>query len=174
MISGQGLAQSIERAQVSNENRIVEQINPPKFEIGTEELLHLRRLKQWCAQKGIRDFPAKPATVAAWIRNEAAAGVSAERIEDSLRAIEMAHTNQNLANPIACPAPRAELQKIIGTEGPRSWKKSERLLFAALPPEVRAVISKRARQDELTLRRLQNEVAALRQKGIENGKAETQ
>lgn len=158
------LHQHLERGYSANEARIAEQTNPPKFDLDTAELLELRRFAQWCAGKGLRHLPAKPATVGAWIANESAAGVSVERIEDSLRAIEIAHTNQNLANPVCCPAPRNELQKIIGTEGPRSWKKSERLLFASLPPEIRSVISRRARQDELTLRRLQNEVAALRKK----------
>jgi hypothetical protein len=166
-----GLTQAVERAQQSNEGRIAERINPPKLDIGSEELRHLRRFKQWCSEKGVRALPARPASVAAWIANEAAAGLAVEAIEDSLRAIEAIHTNQNLANPVACPAPRAELQKLIGAEGPRSWKKSERLLFASLPPEVRAVIARRARQDEIALRTLQNSVAALKQqrKELPNG-----
>jgi len=161
------LAQQIERAQQANEAKIAASVSAPKFNLDTEVLLHLRHFKAFCQQHGVRHCPARPATVAAFIKNEAAAGVSPERIEEGLRAIELAHTNQNLANPVACPAPRAELQKLIGTEAPRSWKKSEGHLFASLPPEVRAIVSRRARQDEIALRKLQNEVSALRKSTTE-------
>jgi hypothetical protein len=173
MIASQslGLAQQIERAQQANEAKLLAEVDPPRFNLDTELLLHLRHFKAFCQQHGVKDCPARPATVAAFVRG-AAAGVQPERILEGLQAIELLHDNAGLANPIASAAVRCELGRIFQIEAPRSWKKSDGLLFNGLPIEVRAVIARRARQDELTLRRLQNEVANLRKKGITNGKEE--
>ena len=166
MVSGQAisLAQAVQRGQIQNEARVAEQINPPKLDISTDELKHWRRFKQWCAGTGVRFFPARPCSVAAWIENERLAGCAAVAVEAGLRAIEIFHANANLANPVACSPPREELLKLIGTEAPRSWSKSEWPLWATVPPEVRSIIKRRDLDSSRAVRKAQNEAGELRQK----------
>jgi hypothetical protein len=156
------LHQQIEIAQQKNADKLAAELKPPRFELDTEALLALRHFKAWCDQRGVKSCPARPATAGAFVRSEAAAGVQPERIFDALQAIELLHDNAGLPNPIATAAVRAELGRILSVDAPRSWKKSDGLLFNGLPIEVRAVIARRARQDELAIRKLQNETATSR------------
>jgi hypothetical protein len=53
-------------------------------------------------------------------------------------------------------------EQVIITEGPRSWSKSERLVFATLPAEAREIIQRHAKLDSDAVRRAQNSAALLR------------
>ncbi len=161
------LAQQIELTRQRNEAKLAAEVSPPKPQLETDALLHVRHFADWCKSRAVKFCPALPTTVAAFVRSEAATGVQPEPILESVRAIEAIHDNGGLANPVATAAVRSELSRIVQVEPPRSWRKSDRLLFAALPPEVRAVISRRARQDEIALRSLQNQVAAQRKSTTE-------
>jgi hypothetical protein len=156
------LVTAIDLAQAANEKRIAAEINAPKHKLDDSEALAiLRSFAGWCSSRGVKWLPATPATCAAWIRFQDAS-VPVETIEKAIGAIEAVHDQHGYANPIATAAVRAELGRILKLEAPRSWPKADRLKFNSLPIEVRAVIERRASQDSLALRRLQNRVAELR------------
>jgi hypothetical protein len=186
------LVQAIDLAQQANEKRIAAEINPPKPKLDdAESLLLLRHFAGFCKQRGVKFCPARPATVAAFIRSEAAIGVPPATLFAAMLAIEALHDTQNEANPVACAAPRAELTRIreetetapedraklvqaLDVRAPDSWNKSEKLLFNDLPVEAKEIIYRRDRQQCLVVRRAQNEASDLRkslqQKEIENAK----
>jgi hypothetical protein len=176
------LVTAIDLAQRANEERIAAEISPPKPKLDdTESLLLLRHFAGFCKQRGVKFCPARPATVAAFIRSEAAIGVPPARLFAAMLAIEALHDTQNEANPVACAAPRAELTRVVEADEttsedraklaqvldvrpPESWSASERLFFNDLPVEVKEVIYRRDQQQRLAVRRSQNEAAELRHK----------
>jgi hypothetical protein len=156
------LAQSIEAAHTRNEQNLAARIAAPRLEIEDEGKRLLGRFINFCKQNGVRYLPSAPATVAGFIKAEYAAGASPEMILKTLEAIEILHSQANAANPVACPSPRLALNEITKIEGPRSWSKSERLVFAGLAPDVQAIILRHAQIDSNAVRRAQNEAAELR------------
>lgn len=144
-----------------NAEALTHQIGPVKQEMDSEGLMHLRHFAEFCRQRAVKFCPTKPVVIAIFIRAESANGVPADKILAALRAIEQMHDDQMEANPVACAAPRTELEKITKNEAPRTWPKVDRPLFQSLPPEVRAVIKRNADSTSLALRRLQNKVAAI-------------
>jgi hypothetical protein len=159
------LVTAIQLAQEKNETALAQTSASFKTEIDSEGLIHLRHFGGWCRQRGVRICPAKPATIAAFIRSEAAIGVPQDRMLAALHAIEQMHDQASEANPVACSMPRAELARMLKVDAPRSWPKAERPLFYDLPPEVQAIVSRREEQNSTSLRRLQNKVAELAKKG---------
>src|SRR5262245_27049960 len=108
------LQEAIDRAQANNEQKLASRVPSPKQELDSEALLLLRHFAEWARARGVKFCPAAPASVAAFVRSEAAAGVPPERILPALRAIEAMHDNSGgLANPIATAPVRAELQRIL-------------------------------------------------------------
>jgi hypothetical protein len=110
----------------------------------------------------VRSLPAKPVSVAAFVRYQQDRGVPRPMIAESLTAIEELHFAASQSNPCATPVVRTTTGSTI--EPPRSWTKSEQLLFTGLPPEVAAVIARREQDREKTLRRCQNELAELKKR----------
>jgi hypothetical protein len=108
-----------------------------------------------------------------WIRLQDANRIKPEAILKACDAIGAAHTNNNFANPIISPAVGAELERITKTKAPRSWPKAEQPLFFTLPPEIKAIVSRREEQNSTALRRLQNKVAAISKKENCNANTET-
>jgi hypothetical protein len=150
------LAQSIEAAHQQNEAKLAARIAAPRLEIEDEGKRLLGRFISFCKQNGVRYLPSAPATISAFIKAEYTAGATPEMILKTLEAIEIMHSQANAANPVACPAPRAALSEIMKIEGPRSWNKAERLVFASLPIEAQAIIERHAKLDSDAVRRAQN------------------
>jgi len=113
---------------------------------------------RWCEAQRVRSLPAKPVSVAAFVRYQQDRGVPRPMISESLEAIEALHDAASQANPVATPIVRTTTAAST-IEAPRSWTKSEQLLFTGLPPEVQSVIVRRESDRERTLRRAQNELA---------------
>jgi hypothetical protein len=155
------LVTAIEMAQESNERKLSADIEAPKQEIDSEGLLLLRHFAAFTKQRGVRFCPCKPATVAAFIRSEAALGVPPERILATLAAITAVHNQAAEANPVACAMPQAELGRILEIKPPRSWSKKlgEDLIFNTLPVDVQYIVKRHADLSSLELRHLQNRVA---------------
>jgi hypothetical protein len=59
-------------------------------------------------------------------------------------------------------AARAVLEREFNFDIPRSWKIPEKEMFCTLPAEIRAAVSRREKQRETEVRRLQNSVAELK------------
>jgi hypothetical protein len=150
------LAQAIAAAHDNNERALAARNAAP---MECDEQL-LARFTEFCKGHGVRALLAAPGTVAAWIiTNEIN---SPETILRTLQAVEAAHSNHNLANPVACPSPQAALARVLKVEAPMSWSKTDKLKFMTLPADIQEIISRRARQDEVALRRAQSELAEIR------------
>jgi hypothetical protein len=159
------LAAAIEKAHAANEEKLTRGIQIPVHIDADAELL-LKPFVSFCSFNGVKHVPASPQVIAAFIRAEEKLCTPPERIAATTAAIELLHDKHGLANPVACAAPRTELERILKIEPPRSWPRPEQLIFAALPPEIRAIVGRRDKQRETALRRAQNEAAeAKRQSG---------
>ena len=80
------------------------------LEVDTEAQRLLGRFVNFCKDNGVRALPAAPGTIAAWIAAEVN---PPEVILRTLQTIEAVHSNNDLANPVACAAPRAALARIM-------------------------------------------------------------
>jgi hypothetical protein len=132
------------------------------------EKAKLQTFSKWCNARGVRYCPARPATVAVFVSEHADKG--SDYILDSILAIEHLHDIHGFANPVATEVVRRTIVSIVKVEPPRSWPGADKALFARLPIDVRAAIARREHQRETFIRRLQNEMAALKandQKRIE-------
>jgi hypothetical protein len=136
----------------------------PVAELDGEPLAYLRDFLSWCASNGVRHCPAKPTTVAAWIVSLPENGGNQERILATLAAIELLHDRHGKPNPVATAIVRAALDRVIKVDPPpRSWPKPDKISFALLPADIRAIIAKRERDRERVMRRDQNAAAKDRQ-----------
>jgi hypothetical protein len=151
------LADAIAKAHVLNEEKLATGIPIPQLDADAE--LHLAAFNRFCAQHGVRNCPTRPQVVAAFIRAEEKFGTPPETMALILSAIEALHIRHGMSNPLATPVCREQLERVLKTEAPRSWPRAEKLMFAALPPEIRAVIAKRERDRERWLRNKMNELA---------------
>jgi hypothetical protein len=95
--------------------------------------------------------------VAAWIKSEKV--TDPNTIIATLSAIERLHDYHGLANPIATSCVRNELLRLQAIEPPRSWPAPAKLMFAALPPEIRAVVAKIEESRSRWFRNKQNDLA---------------
>ena len=120
----------------------------------------------FCMERKVRYCPANPYVVAAYLRWLMDMNVGG--IPDLLRGIEEVHAVNGLANPVQTFPVRELLSELASKEPPgpppRSWPKADQLLWAELPPAIRAVISKRDRERETALRRMQNELAEMKKR----------
>jgi hypothetical protein len=132
-------------------------------ELDGDALAHLRGFLSWCASNGVRHCPAKPSTVAAFVVSLPENGGNQERILATLTAIELLHDQHCKPNPVATAIVRAALDRVIKVDPPRSWPSPDKISFALLPADIRAIIAKRERDRERAMRRDQNAAAKERQ-----------
>lgn len=151
------LADAIQQAHDANEQKLSAEIRIPALE--PDATILLESWNRFAAFHGIRNLGVRPQVVAAFVRAEASLGVEPPKIALALSAIELLHDRHGFANPVATAVVRAELERILKIDAPRSWRKTEQLMFASLPPEIRAVIARRDRERETAMRRAQNEAA---------------
>lgn len=156
------LADAIAKAHIHNEARLAAGISVP-LQLDADAASLLDPWNRFCSFHGCRNIGIRPQVVAAFIRAEASQRAEPHKIALTLSAIELLHDRHGLSNPVATAVVRAELERILKIEAPRSWPKAEQLMFASLPPEIRAIIARREREREIALRRAQNAAAELRQ-----------
>ena len=137
-------------------------IRPPPIELSAEVRSRLDAFNKWAKSKSARRLPAKPATIACFILDQATLGVPAQQILAQLDAIERAHDRHSLSNPVRTAIVREVLETILQDDPPRSWPKDDKVLFAQLDPAIRRIIAEREKERDRELRRLQNKAAAER------------
>jgi hypothetical protein len=140
----------------------------PAKELSEDVRARMDVFLDWCGGKGVRYLPAKPATCAAFIQHQIAAGLDVQGCVALLTAIEQRHHHFGFPNPVRCPAVQAVLDQIVKS-APRAWTSEERADFALLPPEIRLIIEHREAERDRQLRRMQNEHAA-KMKALEQSK----
>jgi hypothetical protein len=154
-------AQRLDQGEAEVLAKLAEQLpEPPELDNDTREAL--QPFLAWTTEKSVRYAPAKPFVVAQFILEQSATGATTESILRRVEAISKLHDKYALANPVATAAARSALEREFAIEVPRSWKIPEKELFVTLPAEIRAVISRREKQREVEVRRLQNSVAELK------------
>ena len=144
----------------ANERKLAGTLPPTaKIELDSNCRDRLAIFVNYCKTLGVRHCPARPATCAAFAAAEAANGRDAQGICSLLTAIEALHDHHGFSNPVATAAVSAVLDRIVKTEPPRSWAAAERSEWARLPPTIRETITKREKERDIALRRIQNETA---------------
>jgi hypothetical protein len=103
-------------------------------------------------------LPARPATVAFFVLDNVALGLS--RLLAVLEAIAAVH--EGAADPTLSPVVAAALAKVAPVPSPRSWPKAAAAQFVALPRSLQTYVAARERERDREIRRCQNEAAAAR------------
>jgi hypothetical protein len=147
------------RAWDKGERELAATIAAPEIELSADLRSRLGPFFEFAEAKSVRRLPARPSTVACWVRFQAGLGVPDEQILAALAAIEAAHDRHTLANPVRTAIVRAEVDKLAKVEAPRSLPKAEKAMFALLPPDIKRIIALRQEQADHELRRLQSKVA---------------
>jgi hypothetical protein len=159
------LEDAIYKARLANEDKLAAGIQPIPV-LDSDATARLAPFQRFCSEHGVRTHPCRVQTVCAFIRAEEKLGTGPHKIALCCEAIEVLHSHFGYANPVASGAVRAEFERMLKIEAPRSWSKHEQLMFATLPAEIRATISRREKERETVMRRAQNEAAeAKRQSG---------
>ena len=81
-------------------------------------------------------------------------------LESAALAIVVIHDSVGASNPVATVACRTVLERRLRPETPRSWSNEDKQLFASLPVEIRAILTRRENQRDNALRRGQDKIAA--------------
>jgi hypothetical protein len=156
----QAIRQVNEREIDANEAAIAGCFPQPP-QVPAEAQLHLVPFLQWCHAQRVRSLPARPTSVAAFVQWQTDLKVPKEQIGATLSAIEALHNVAALGNPIATPVVRITTAAST-ISPPRSWTRAEQDAFRELPVELQRTVSRREKDREVQLRRLQNEAAELR------------
>jgi hypothetical protein len=148
----------------AGEARLVAELpmRPPPIELSADIRSSLDAFSKWAESKSARRLPAKPATVASFLLEQAVRGVPAQSILDQLDAIERSHDRHSLSNPVRTAVVREVLGTIIKVDPPRSWPATDKVAFARLPADIRQAIASRERDRDRALRNAQHKIAAER------------
>ena len=145
------------RAEAALAAQLATRLPLPKVELDGDTLKHAQIFIAWCAERGVRHTPAKPATCASFILWHS--GVGDERLLGLVSAVQKLHQLHSLSDPTRTPIVEKALAQVVQIEPPRSWNKSEKAEFLLLPVSDRAAIARRESQREKEIRRLQNATA---------------
>jgi hypothetical protein len=151
------LDQAIAAAFEANERKLAAQVPLPAATLDPHQRALFSAFEHFCRSSGVRAIPAAPAIIAFYLRTRMAEGDALAAAE----AIRIAHQAHGLPCPVSTHVVRSQLNELLEDKPPRSWRADEQLMWATLPPEIRAVIARRERQRDLELRRLQGKVADL-------------
>jgi hypothetical protein len=134
-------------------------IQLPVNELSADIRTRLDPFNKWAISKQARRCPAKAATCALFVLEQADLGMPPQQILAQLDAIEKLHDKWTLSNPVRTAIVRAALETIIKVDPPRSWPREDKVRFAQLDPDIRQIIETRERQRDVALRKLQNRQA---------------
>ena len=127
---------------------------PAAAPLSDADLKLITEFSTWCQQRRVRALPSRPEIVATFLKELAHRGP--DYVLSMVEAIGRNHMKHpSLSDPTVSRAVHFVLNEIIKTEPPRSWPKAEKLLFAALPAQIKAVIAKREIERESGLRKKQ-------------------
>jgi hypothetical protein len=168
------VAQALERAKLAEREEFIRrneaamhaallrQFGDPPLQQTPAMVAALSAFVHWSEAKGVRSFPAAPATVAQFTLENAGLGVDA--VSEVLDHIAVMHEANGLANPVATWIVSEALDRVSSeTEAPRSWPKEHKWRFTQLPCILRRYLVKHEHQRERTVRQSQNDAAAARQ-----------
>jgi hypothetical protein len=115
----------------------------------------------WCQLRGEVGLPASPATIGRFIDDIAVMGI--EKVWDQIQQIRREHYVRELGDPTLGHGPVADaLNRISGLKAPRSWRDEAKYEWGGLPYPVQLELVRREEQRDREVRRLQNELAAVK------------
>lgn len=117
---------------------------------------------KWCELNGVIACPAAPASVARFVTDCAALGMS--RLWPAVQDISRMHVALGLADPTLGGLAASAMSAIAAIAPPRSWPGPFKRRFTALPYDIQLHLAAHEAQRERALRRAQNEAASVRQK----------
>ncbi|QQO23160.1 hypothetical protein JJB98_26095 [Bradyrhizobium diazoefficiens] len=117
---------------------------------------------KWCELNGVSACPATPASVARFVADCAALGMS--RLWPAVQDISRMHVSLGLADPTLGGAAASAMSAIAAISPPRSWPGPFKQRFTALPYDIQVHLAAHEAQRERALRRAQNDAASARRK----------
>lgn len=117
---------------------------------------------KWCELNGISTCPATPASVARFVTDCGALGMS--RLWPAVQDISRMHVKLGLADPTLGDPAASAISAIAAIPPPRSWPGQFKQRFGALPYDIQVHLASHEAQRERALRRAQNDAASVRQK----------
>lgn len=117
---------------------------------------------RWCELNAAPFCPAKPASVARFVRDCAALGI--DQVWPAVQDISKLHASLGLADPTLGGMAAAAVSEVANIAPPRSWPNDRKERFKSLPYDVQVFVAAHEAQREKALRRAQNEAATARQK----------
>ena len=117
---------------------------------------------RWCELNGAPFCPAAPASVARFVDDCATLGI--ERLWAAVQDVSKLHASLGLADPTLGGVAAAAVDEVAGIPSPRSWSDDHKQRFAALPYDLQVYVAAHEARRDKTLRRVQNEAAAAKQK----------
>jgi hypothetical protein len=154
-----------EREIQENESALALCFPPPSQELPPEVQARLTPFVEWCAVQKVRALPARPTTVASYIRYQQDKRLDELAIAESIIAIEILHGEFGASNPCATPVVLASTAHGPPIDPPRSWDRAAKAEFRFYPRHAQQVVAARERNRELALRRAQNDAASKRKTG---------
>lgn len=112
----------------------------------------------------MRVLPARPTTVAAFIRWQQDLGVKEQITLETLSAIEVLHDVSGMANPVVTLVVRAVFDWLLPIEPPRAWTKDEKEQFKFYPRHAQEAIARVEVSREKDFRTKQNALAEERRR----------
>jgi hypothetical protein len=150
---------AIERAV----SQILHPVLPPSQEDEEGVAPPISAFAAWCEMMNVRSCPARPAVLACFIV-EVAAAISPAELVRAVAQIADWHLSFGLANPAATPVVLAALDEIAAVEPPRSWPTTQKHRFRVLPHDLQVYVAEREKERDRVLRRAQNTAAAKRKR----------
>ncbi|QIP08545.1 hypothetical protein [Bradyrhizobium symbiodeficiens] len=117
---------------------------------------------KWCELNGVIACPAAPASVARFVTDCAALGLS--RLWSAVQDISRMHVSLGLADPTLGGVAASAINALAVIPPPRSWPAPFKERFASLPYDIQVYLAAHEAQRERALRRAQNDAASARQK----------
>lgn len=117
---------------------------------------------KWCELNSVSACPATPASVARFVTDCAALGMS--RLWPAIQDISRMHVSLGLADPTLGGVAASAMSAIAAVSPPRSWPGPLKQRFTALPYDIQSHLASHETQRERALRRAQNDAASARQK----------
>jgi hypothetical protein len=137
----------------------------PSQELPPEVQSRIVPFVEWCAVQKVRALPARPATVASYIRYQQDKRLDELAIAESIIAIEILHGAFGESNPCQTPVVLASTAHGPPIDPPRSWDKAAKEEFKFYPRHAQQVVAAREKNRERALRMAQDDAALKRKTG---------
>jgi hypothetical protein len=131
--------------------------------------------ERWCVINSHQPFGASPAIVTKFVNDISPMGIAA--VWDAVQEVSRMHYTHGLSSPCNGGPVAAAINELAGIPAPRSWPRDEQNWFKSLPYDIQLIISKRERDRDNQVRKMQHEFAQLKKEndnGIQVSSSDTE